>query len=94
MPRFLIEVHHAAESKICADIVQIFLSSGSHFLTQADWGCMDGVHTAWIVVDVESKEQAECILPPAIRSQAKIIALNKFTKEQFEGGVFKPGSAQ
>lgn len=90
MPKYLIEVHHEAGAQICADIVQIFLSSGSHFLTHADWGCMDGVHTAWIVVEVDSKEQAECILPPAIRSQARIVALNKFTKEQVESGFFKP----
>jgi nicotinate-nucleotide pyrophosphorylase len=46
---------------------------------------MDGVHTAWIVVEVDSKEQARSILPPAFRSQAKIVALNKFTLEQVEG---------
>ena len=91
MSRFLIEVPHEAESKACAQIVQIFLSSGSHFLTRADWGCMDGEHTTWIIVEVDSKEEARSILPPALRSQARIVALNKFTKEQFVDGVFKPG---
>jgi nicotinate-nucleotide pyrophosphorylase len=45
---------------------------------------MDGEHTAWIIVEVDSKEQARCILPPAFRSQAKIVALNKFTMEQID----------
>jgi hypothetical protein len=82
MPRFLIEVPHEAEQLACARIVQIFLSTGSHYMTNADWGCMDGEHTAWIIVEVDSKEQARSILPPAFRSKAKIIALNKFTIEQ------------
>ena len=85
MPRFLIEVHHEAEQLACARIVQLLLSTGSHYITHADWGCMDGEHTAWIIVEGESKEQARCILPPAFRSQAKIVALNKFTMEQIEG---------
>ena len=89
MQRFLIEVHHEAETALCAQVVQSFLSHGSHFLTHAGWGCMDGQHTAWIIVEVDSKEQARCILPPVFRTQARIVALNKFTKEQIEAGFFK-----
>ncbi|OFV99376.1 MAG: hypothetical protein A3F68_12005 [Acidobacteria bacterium RIFCSPLOWO2_12_FULL_54_10] len=82
MPKFLIEVPHEAETRACAKVVQIFLSTGSHFLTHADWGCMDGMHKAWIIVDTDSKEDARLILPPAFRSQATIIQLNKFSLEQ------------
>ena len=85
MQRFLIEVHHEDEQLACARIVQIFLSTGSHYITHADWGCMDGEHSAWIIVEADSKEQARCILPPAFRSEAKIVALNKFTMEQIDG---------
>ena len=84
MPKFLIEVPHAGDLQACARVVQIFLATGSHFLTHADWGCMDGEHSAWIIVEVESKEEARSILPPAFRSEAKIIGLNKFTIEQID----------
>jgi len=91
MARFLIQVEHPAETLACARVVQIFLATGSHFLTHADWGCVDGEHTAWIIVEVDSKEQARAILPPAFRSQAKIVALNKFAVETIDGkGGFKP----
>jgi hypothetical protein len=79
MSRFLIEVPHEASTAACARAVRVFLDTGSHFLTHADWGCMDGVHKAWIIVDVEDKEQARTILPPAFRSQAEIVKLNEFT---------------
>ncbi len=85
MARFLIEVPHNADKVACAQAIKVFLSTGSHFLTNADWGCMDGEHKAWIIIDgLESKEQASAILPSAFRSQAKIKQLTKFTMEEID----------
>jgi hypothetical protein len=85
MARFLIEVPHKAEKVACAQAIKVFLSTGSHFLTNADWGCMDGEHKAWIIVDdMESKEEARSILPSTYRSQAKIMTLSKFTMEEID----------
>jgi hypothetical protein len=78
MPRFLIEVPHESGTVACARANKVLLESGSHFLTHADFGCTDGVHKAWIVVDVDSKDEARRLLPPAYRSQAMIVRLNKF----------------
>ena len=84
MPRFLIEVPHEPEVVACAQVVQVFLTSGSHFLTHADWGCLDGDHRAWIIVDVDNREDARLVLPPAFRAQARIIGLNRFSMEQID----------
>jgi hypothetical protein len=84
MPKFLIEVPHEPETRACARVVQVFLSSGSHFLTHADWGCEDGNHSAWMTVDVNSKEDARAIVPPALRAQARIVGLNRFTIDQID----------
>ncbi len=84
MARFLIEVPHEKEKVACARVVQTFLTSGSHFLTHADWGCMDEEHKAWIIVEVDSKDEARLIVPPAFRSQAKIVRLNTFTMEYID----------
>ena len=84
MPQFLIEVPHEADTVACARVVQQFLTSGSHFLTHAEWGCKDGQHSGWIIVDMESKEDARSIIPPPFRSQARIIGLNNFTVEQMD----------
>ena len=85
MARFLIEVPHKAEKVACAQAIKVFLSTGSHFLTNADWGCMDGEHKAWIIMDdIESKEEARSILPSAFRSQAKIMMLSKFTMNEID----------
>ena len=84
MARFLVEVPHDPEQITCARIVKAFLSSGSHFLTHADWGCQDGVHTSWIIMDVDSKDQALSVLPHAVRAEARVVKLNKFTHEEID----------
>ena len=84
MARFLVEVPHEPETLACARAIEIFLKTGSHFLTRADWGCMDGDHKAWIIVDVDSKDEARGIIPPALRTDVKIVQLNAFTLEQVE----------
>jgi len=84
MPRFLIEVPHEAEKLACARAVRILLTTGSHFLTHADFGCFDGEHKAWIIMEGENKEELRSIIPPTYRSQAKIVKLNKFALEEIE----------
>jgi hypothetical protein len=85
MAKFLVEVPHDHSQLACARAVQAFLSSGSHFVANAEWGCRDGDHRAWIIVDVDSKEEARSIVPPIYRSQAKIVGLNRFTLREIEG---------
>jgi len=69
----------------CIKAVETMLKTGSHFLTRADWGCKDGEHKAWIIVEVQNKEEARAIVPPAFRSQATIVQLNSFSLEEVEG---------
>jgi hypothetical protein len=85
MSRFLIELRHEDDQMACARFVKLILTSGSHFLTHAEWGCKDGEHSAWIIVEMDSKEEARTILPPPFRSKAKIVALNHFTIDQIDG---------
>lgn len=78
MKKFLIEVPHESDKKSCEHAIQVFQESGSHYLTNAEWGCMDGEHKSWIIVEVENKEEARLIVPPLFRSDAKIIQLVTF----------------
>ena len=84
MARFQIELSHEPSMAACARAVETVLKSGSHLLTNADWGCKDGEHKAWIVVDVGSKDEARAIVPPIFRSEAKVVQLNAFSLEEIE----------
>jgi hypothetical protein len=84
MARFFIEVPHEAEPGACVRAVKAFLNTGSHFLSNADWGCYDGDHKAWIILDLESKKEALSVVPPGFKSEAKIVQLNKFTLQDVD----------
>ena len=84
MTRFLIEVPHEPEALACARVVQVFLATGSHLLSHADWGCKDGVHSAWLIVEAEGRDEARYIVPPPFRAGARITGLNKYTMEEIE----------
>jgi hypothetical protein len=84
MPKFLIEVPHDNTEEACNRAIQIFKSTGSHFVTNAEWGCHDDEHKAWIIADLESKEQAKMILPPEFRSVAKIVAVEQLSPASME----------
>jgi hypothetical protein len=82
MPKFHIEVPHESDEIKCKQAIQIFLQSGSHFLTNADWGCLDGDHKAWMIVEVDSKEEARGIVPPAYRSLSRVVQIKRFRIEE------------
>lgn len=84
MSRFLIEVPHEDDRIECARAIQVFLQTGSHFLVNADWGCLDGEHKAWIILEGGSREDALSVLPLEVRLQAKIVELARFSMDDVE----------
>jgi len=94
MARFLIEAHHDRATLACERVVKLFHTTGSHYLTHAEWGCLDGHHTAWLMVDVETREQARALLPPAFRAGAKVVALSRFGPEDLDWIVLQHQAAE
>jgi len=87
MAKFLIELAHEATEEACSIAINTILSSGSHFLTHAEWGCKDDEHKCWIIVDVNKKEEASAILPPVYRKEAKIIELTRYTMDDLNQSI-------
>lgn len=94
MERYLVQVAHDPEPWACAKVVQVFLGTGSHYLAQADWGCRDGDHHSWMIVEAASKDEARQIVPPQFRNQARVVRLNKFTIEEIDAILREHGSKQ
>ena len=84
MARFLIEVPHDGTTAACIHAVEAFLRAGSHFVTHADWGCQDGDHRAWVVLEADSREEARNVIPPVLQARAKVVQLNTFTLKDLE----------
>ena len=83
MGRFLVELEHEASPKACEQAYNIILSSGSHFLTNAEWGCEDNEHCCWIIVDLDSRDEVRSIIPPLFRNDDRIVQLKHYKLEDF-----------
>jgi hypothetical protein len=94
VPKFLIEVPHDSDVVECSRAVQVLLSTGSHFVTRAEFGCLDGVHSAWMIVDVDSKAEALGIVPPTFRARARVVGLNRFELAKIEAFLAKHASRE
>lgn len=84
MARFFIEVPHDADMLSCAKAIQVFQQSGSHLLTNAEWGCHDGDHCGMIIVEVDSRADALSIIPPAYRDDSRVVELTRFSPEDIQ----------
>jgi hypothetical protein len=74
MTKFLIESPHTAEN--CTMVIREVHSMG--YLENFDWGCEAGVHCGWAIVDLDTPEEAEMMVPSIVRSAARVVPLVKF----------------
>jgi hypothetical protein len=91
MPRFLLEVPHEDGVVACSRAVKLLLETGSHFLTHADFGCKDGDHRGWIIVETRTKDEARWMLPPALRATSRVVGLNRFSIDDLDDLLRKHG---
>jgi hypothetical protein len=87
MPKFLIEIQHPDDAEGCIRALEALSTLGSHLVSNADFGCEDGVHCGWLMVDVSSRREAELIVPPPLRQDARVIALRRWSPEEITAMV-------
>jgi hypothetical protein len=78
MDRYLIETPHTGPN--CRLLVEQVEAMG--YLHNFEWGCDDGVHTGWAIIEAESKEQALLAVPLLVRDEARVIRLVKYQPAQ------------
>ena len=74
MNRYLIESPHAADD--CDAIIREIHAAG--YLHYFEWGCHDGAHCGWAIIETDNREHARQIVPWQIRDKARIVKLEKF----------------
>ena len=78
--RFLIEAPHTKEE--CLRNLDQTLEKGPDVLEKFYFGCNYGEHTAWAIVDAESRKDAEKLLSDVvIRQKARIVEVGKSTPQ-------------
>ena len=82
MAKYLIEIQHPDDAEGCIRALEALSTLGSHLVSNADFGCEDGVHCGWLVVEVGDRREAELIVPPPLRADARVIQLRRWTPEE------------
>ena len=80
MDRYLVSVTHTMQE--CIRGLKAVESAG--MITHFDWGCKDGDHTGWVIIEAESKPQALMVVPPVLRDKAHAVRLVKFSPEDVQ----------
>jgi hypothetical protein len=78
MDRYIVIAKHTDE--MCTKALKQIESIG--YITHFDWGCKDGNHTGWVIIEADSHAEALMCVPSADRPQAKAVKLTKFSPEQ------------
>jgi len=84
MPRFYIEIPHEADKLACLKAIKVLKETGSHFLMNAEYGCLDGDHAARLIVELDEKEEALMMVPRAYRENARVIKLSSFDLDKVD----------
>lgn len=78
MDRFQIISPHTAAS--CIDALMDVLQSG--YVTHFEWGCQDGDHTGYLIIEASNAREALMVVPSLYRNDARAVRLNTFSREE------------
>ena len=51
-------------------------------ITHFDWGCKDGDHTGWAIIEATSKAEAMMSVPTVQRAKARVVKLTSFSPDE------------
>lgn len=77
MTRYLVTSPHTADD--CVRALDSTLAKGTTVLDKFVFGCMDGDHTGYAIVDVKSMSDALAMVPDFLQESACITKVDKLT---------------
>ena len=80
MNRYLIETPHSEVD--CYLTLNEVHAMG--YLHNFNWGCEDGIHSGWAIIEAENKDQARMVVPSLSRDTARVIKLSKYNEEKLK----------
>ncbi|MBE0556767.1 MAG: hypothetical protein IH628_05990 [Proteobacteria bacterium] len=78
MDRYLIISPHTAAT--CIDVLMDVWQSG--YVTHFEWGCEDGDHTGYVIIEASDKKEALMVVPSLYRTDARAVKLTTYSQEQ------------
>ncbi len=78
MERYLVILPHTPEE--CIKTIRQVETIGT--VTHFDWGCKDGEHCGWVIIEADSKAEASMVVPAFQRTKARVVKLTRFSPEE------------
>ena len=75
---YLIVVTHDAAD--CLRLLDDWARDHKRLLAKAKWGCSEGVHTGWVVVEATSEQAAMAMIPASSREYARAVMVETMDK--------------
>ncbi len=54
------------------------------YIMNFEWGCEEGIHTGWTILEAENEYQALLSVPAQLRAKARAIRITKYTPEKIQ----------
>lgn len=83
MSDFMIETPHTKAE--CVRALDELVDAGADVLAKYEFGCANGDHTGYAIVQAESAEDALALVPPLLRSKARVVRVDRFTPDSVVG---------
>ena len=80
MTQYIVEVSHTDSE--CIQGLNTIVEWGMHLLHHTWFGCAAGDHTGWLQLEADTEAEARNVLPPSMRSKARVVEVQKFTPAQ------------
>lgn len=82
MLRYIVESPHTKEE--CLRALDEILAKSPETLKKFDWGCAEGDHTGYALIEAENEAKVRGMLPSFLKEKARVINVAKFTPEQIK----------
>ena len=82
MLRYIVESPHTKEE--CLRALDEMLAKSPETLKKFDWGCAEGDHTGYALIEAENESKVRSMLPSFLKEKARVIQVGKFTPEQIK----------
>lgn len=78
--KYLIESPHTKQE--CLRELDEISAKGQKTLGQFYWGCGQGDHTGYAIVDARNESDAKNLVPDFARDKAKVVELHQFSPDE------------
>ncbi len=80
MQQYIVESPHNEEE--CRAAIEMVQAAG--YLRHFKWGCPDGEHCGWAIIEADNADEALLSVPSLIRRKARVVQIVDFNSKEVD----------